>query len=917
MALLLVVLLVLGCAGQAPKSRPSDAGATLPPSVDWAGCAAVRAGPICEVGPGRVLTFWVSGSQAGRWVAATDKGTVSAVGETDVEGGTRLTLEVPRGAGRVRISDVRTPAASWSMALRESRPDTEVESLLALGRSGRYEEAIRELQALRGRSAVESRGLADAAIGRMALALGDMARAEPALRASMSAAEAEGRISDVVKDGATLVWALVWFQQRFADARLVLERIRPFALRYYPEGRAAVDFHTALLAASTGDVRAALDGYRAAHRTGTHLIGGSLAEDAAMELSIQLIKLGRIDEALTFLKGLPAPTDSCSRASWALNLAWTMMERAKRDPLRRSSPEVLEAIASAEQAARACPDPARRLLAAINAADYELDVNLDGPISEASMRSLRAVEAAQSDHTVLLESWRADIRGRWLMRQGRAARALGQFAEELRIARGAGLLEETFRAWIGEARALRALGRRRAAISGLKAAQEVLQEMLLGIPLAEGRGGFLGGHDSGVRYLVTTLVEAGAPLEALMVARRTRAAELALASRIDRLSHLSPETQLRWDRALGEYRRIRSELEREAQHDWTVPRAELVQARVAREARAEQARHALDEAYELLTRAPGDRARPLSSPAPDELFLAFFPAPRGWYAFAHRANRVTVRQADEVTLAAPQATKILAMFGSEWAGVKRVRLFPYGASDRVDWEAVSWKGRALLASFEVEYGLDVPSRSQGAVNLGAESSALIVANPSGDLPAATVEGANVAQALGRWRITRLDGPAATREAALSALSEAQLFHYAGHAEVGEGSLSSALLLRGGARLELGDLLASGSVPELVVISACEAAGTATSHPSLLGLAQAFVAAGTFAAVAPTREIGDSVARAFVKVFYDALLDRRTGQVESVQSAFRRASLSVYELQKGAGTLGGEDDGWTGFRLLVP
>src|SRR6185436_4848294 len=140
--------------------------------------------------------------------------------------------------------------------------------------------------------------------------------------------------------------------------------------------------------------------------------------------------------------------------------------------------------------------------------------------------------------------------------------------------------------------------------------------------------------------------------------------------------------------------------------------------------------------------------------------------------------------------------------------------------------------------------------------------------------------------LGGWRVTRLDGPAATRDALLAALPDADLFHYAGHAEMGGPSgAASALVMTGGARAQMGDLLTLPRLPRLVVLSACEAAAT----PSTMGLAQAMLAAGARAVVAPTRVVADGAAQAFVVSFYEAVA---AGGASALADAFQRAAIGA-------------------------
>jgi tetratricopeptide (TPR) repeat protein len=812
----------------------------------------------------------------------------------------------------ITLADV-TGGFHWSLSLDKAPSHERIDQLVTYGRTGKYEEALAGLEILRQGATAGERGPADAAIGRMALALGKFDRAEPAFRSSIAAAMTDGRIGDVVRDGSALVWALVMLEQRFTDARIVLETMK-VAGGQYPEGRVWIDYHAGVLAAHTGDIRTALGHYRAAERNGQRLGLATLAENASMEIAFLLTRVGRADEAIASLKALSPPADPCARASWALDLAWTSMQRLGDRPTGRRDPEVWDALIGAERATQSCPDPHRHLMAIINSAEYALAIDDDAEIS----RLVAAVQALPLERDVLLGSWRSDVLGRQFLRHRKARPALAAFEDQVRAARGAGLIEEEFRGEVGAGRALLALGQRDAAIARLKTAQTVLERMMSEIPLGEGRGTFLGGHDDGVRTLLGALVAGGAVREAMHVARWARAAELIHAARMDRLSRLAPEARRGWDEALGRYQRIRSEIEHQAENDWTIPREHLVQLRASRQARADQARATLDGAYQLLIEDHSNpRERTLSDPAPQQLYLAFFPGPHGWYAFAATPTRTIARPIDDMALAsAAGAAKVLALFRSELTSARRVRFFPYGMSDRVDWHALPWNGRPLAASLEVEYGLDLPMQTGSRPAPDIRRSALIVANPTGDLAAATSEADLVARALGAWQVIRIEGANATRQALLNELKQARLFHYAGHAEVvASQGLSSALLLNGNARIELGDLLATASVPDFVVLSACDAAAVGPGHPSLMGLGQAFIAAGAQAVIAPNRPINDTAARAFVSAFYPAFVKAIATPGASIASAFHEAAIAI------SGATNDEDvestAGWESFRLLVP
>jgi hypothetical protein len=277
---------------------------------------------------------------------------------------------------------------------------------------------------------------------------------------------------------------------------------------------------------------------------------------------------------------------------------------------------------------------------------------------------------------------------------------------------------------------------------------------------------------------------------------------------------------------------------------------------------------------------------------------------------------------------------VLELFTDQLKGARRVRMLPYGAADRVDWQAVLWRGKPLQSAMEVEYGLDIGGAGAAPAPVEhSEPAALVVSNPTGDLAAATPEADAVVSALPGWRIIRLEGGAASRGALLEALPGVRLFHYAGHAQISRADgLSSALLLGANGRVELGDLLTLRRVPEMVVLPACEAAGTLEGGRSALGLAQAFIAAGSRAAVAPVRPIRDTAVAAFVAAFYGALGGGATSSagsktpapassgdaVEIARRAFRSAALAVGPKKRnGIDTARPADTGCDSLRLLVP
>ena len=344
-----------------------------------------------------------------------------------------------------------------------------------------------------------------------------------------------------------------------------------------------------------------------------------------------------------------------------------------------------------------------------------------------------------------------------------------------------------------------ALGRRTLAVQRFRAAHGLLDRALQGIPLTEGRGEFLSGHLEAVRYLVDALVRDGHVAEALNVARLTRSAEVTAAARLDRLSRLSVAERRRWDETLESYAHIRRALENEAADEWKLPASSLARARAERRARAEQARDALDRAYALLVeqtlvsreRHPTSRRTPRSWPSPARpVSIAGSPSGRPAKASARKyfpSGRLT---------SSASAAPVLESFSRELGLASRVRILAYGETDSA-WTGTSSPGRGNRSSPPGRSNtrwMSARQRPRAAPRWleGCSSRHQSDRRPGCDSGRRRCR-REVAVVTAARSFRRLDGPAATRDALLAALTDTEFLHYAGHAEVtGPSGISSAL-----------------------------------------------------------------------------------------------------------------------------
>ena len=228
---------------------------------------------------------------------------------------------------------------------------------------------------------------------------------------------------------------------------------------------------------------------------------------------------------------------------------------------------------------------------------------------------------------------------------------------------------------------------------------------------------------------------------------------------------------------------------------------------------------------------------------------------------------------------------VVRVLDDHLAASTTVVFLPIGTARSWPLARAEWRGRPLGLQRTILTSLD----------LGIDSSptpprtAAVLADPTHDLVAAREEGRAVAAALdGTLDVDLRVGEAAT-DAALVALltSDIDLVHFAGHAAFADDGWSSGLALAGGTQLAAWQLLALERVPPIVSMTACESSRTVTGQTERLGLAQAFVLAGSQAVLAADVPVADDLARTYGEAWARALA---TGA--SPPEAWRVANLAA-------------------------
>jgi tetratricopeptide (TPR) repeat protein len=839
-----LVCLLLACAPAPPA-----------PEVEYSGCQEVFfPGPVCTLWPKEPrLKLWVKADSGTTVEIRADGKRLDATGE-ESKGGLRFKLPLPLKTSSLTIRLRRpgeTLSSPWSLSLIPQP----------------------ELGSLPGKRPLGSEVYNATRLARLA-----------------------------IDDG------------RFSEARQILTRLTLTLPHESPaDSRWFVAFFQGRLAVRVTDYGSALEYLQQASELAER--GGMYGHfvESGQILARVLEEVGRSQDAEKLFNLLEAthPADfmtSCELGTFLTNEAWSQLlsregeeEAADPTPMLKRANLLFEAP---------CARPDQRFNARLN---LTLAAQQAGRWSEAR-QFLTEAEAPSwvSRSTLEQRLWWLDLKGRQAIAERVPGGALQLYDQLADMAKVAGSIESGFRAAVGRAYAQMALGRPAEAIVSFQEADRLLDEQILHIPASEGRETFAGQRQSAMRQYLKLLLDLDQRKDAFDLVRRDRSRLLRQLEIRDRMAQMTAAQQRDWDESMSIYWGLHNQVDQGVEKEGELPGDELRRARAHRAEQLEKARKQLDSAMAEL-RGPGDRDESRSSaPSPGEVILAYHPLPMGWAGFAATPNGVQVAFFDlaEDTLANPGAlsSRLIGPFQAVLERADHVRVLSYGALRSVDFHTLPLAGKPLLALLPVVYGLDLPV--QPSPLPAGPPVALLVADPEGNLPEARKESKSFDETVRGWgqgwTPKRLEGKVADIGAVRDALAGASLFEFAGHGELaGFAGWDSALLLAAGSRLTSRDLLTLPRAPSWVVLSTCEGGLSSKEAPGEgIGLAQAFLLAGSRSVVAAVRPVRDSTAREFVTE-----LHRHWKPGMDLARPFQQTQLFCRQHHPGTD--------WESFRLLEP
>jgi hypothetical protein len=216
-------------------------------------------------------------------------------------------------------------------------------------------------------------------------------------------------------------------------------------------------------------------------------------------------------------------------------------------------------------------------------------------------------------------------------------------------------------------------------------------------------------------------------------------------------------------------------------------------------------------------------------------------------------------------------------------------------------------GRRLLS----DQAFAPPQRYPKSAN---ETRVLVVADPTGDLPAAKQEGQLIAQLLRERCGMQVDGPTSklTKKDFLLSLRDYEIIHFAGHASHDPSSPDESCLVLSDGEIqafEIARFIASRS-PVVVFLNACwsaeELRDPESYSPMIRGLGRTFLFSGVNAFLGYLVPVPDASATRFALEFYSALAQGQTiGESVRLARILSRATDDIRDLTWSAVLLYGD------------
>lgn len=902
--LVVLVFALVGCGARPPDSAPPVRTIDAPQML-ISGCR-VRTSTSCQrlVLPGSELAkVWLDLVPSAE-VSVEFEGQPVAFSSSPAGRGTVLELTLPHRDGRLSVKGAKPVwAASVDLDVQWRAPPLTVFASRQLARGGVPLRAL--LHVLEAVLIFEEDPRARVDLLNATRFFNVLLRrpviAQEAERSAAALARKHGFVYDIAE--LTLIEAFKLERAgRVALTRRALNSIR--ALSGLPiELVGNIGYQQGLLEAEVGDHAAAARNFEVALRGAERLQSDLLFFSSLQMLAISASELGDDGSAAALIdRGLSAlhllEHDCRNREKTLGNLGWALLRLAEDnvavDRARLAFNRGLQATT------KVCPDHGQASNQRVNLA---LAALLDWELEEAMFR----VDELRGDPPAAgVGEWveAIDARARYL--SGRTQTLPSPLVDPARTPRN------PFLAWdaaVLRGERLRAAGLAAAAIEHYDEAEQMLAKASGALGAAAEQESFLARRDDSLEGLLGSLLDSGRPGEAVCRARLAMRRTLLRSDRAARIGAFDEGRRTAWNTAMAQFIEARQSLALEAADDWKYEAGEAVRRRSARVEALARAEMTLTQTQsKLLGPVTPERCKDLPQPpGRHALLVGYFGVEESIVLVETDAGVRWSRGPSPMGDLERWSREVLGPLQLESLDVDVIRLLITGRGHALPWPSLSVGAGQLVDVAALEWGLDLPKQGERE----RPRTALVVGDPTGDLPEARAEANMAARSLraARWSVDHLERDDAKTGRVQSLMSSVSLAYFAGHGRRSEapGGLgwSDALVLADGL-LAVPEILGLDQVPSRVIVTGCDSGTTTESGLSGgLNVGRAFLLAGAEQVLVASGKADDAEARVLGNAVARTLSEQPTW---SIARALQAAQRQLRAEQPGSR--------WWQYRVLV-
>jgi cellulose synthase operon protein C len=898
--------------------------------VYYSGCQTVFEGPICELPEldeqkRQSLTIWLAGQSIPTVGFESDDTVVELEPQfTSTGDGLRMVVSLPQTAGQLHITVDSSPSQGWSLEISPSQKrHARLVQAKQLRKDKKHAEVKKLLETELSQFTVRDRGEALSLLGRSELNLKNPTAAVKRLEEAYHVHLQAGNLSAILRDTTTYSFTSVYrLGMQFDKASEHVGKMRGYLPQHY-ESQHFYQWSRGLIAEKSSDHRQALFYSKQAMDLALRMGNQSNADYLAHIHSRALMNLHKFGAAAKVLEESVSRNQAnkvtCELAEYLNSLGWAQL--LHRLDLQSDSDTM--GIETDH-----LPDPTQHFEMALEISrnkeiclyNNKEDTNslLNLALSHLAKSELDKAESylekaiSNGPATLYYQMWFEQTQADLAIAREQPRLALKHFKQLRNLSKNSSHAYLYWRSLVGEASAQTSIGQHALAQKLWAKAQLQVEQESLQAPIHSGRESFLAHRQKATQAYVQSLLQNEKIEEALQIVQQTRSQLLRNLQWNSRTASLDDAKKARWQTAMALYKQNRRSLQQLKQSLWELPQNELAQAEQTIQSLESKVDNNLDSTFALLelSRKSSRHSTNIQTPNSGEAVITYFKLKTSWIAFLHTNDALhykTLQRLPELDNANELGRVLLEPFGNILTDLEKLFIQPWGSLRQIDFHRLPLRGKPLITYTQIAYSLGVRDSNGQAPR--EWSSALVVSDPSGNLPLARQEALAVARILeenSSIRVELIKSSDADAKTVEQLLQESEIFHYAGHGQFDKNAFSdSALLLANNSTMNVGDILALPKAPRHVVLSACESAKTDIAFPlEGLGLAQAFALAGSESVIATTRPIEDELSKFITTKLYKSF--QTSGDfAAALQDAQIMASVQY------------PDADWSTFRLITP